>query len=130
MIFDMFDRFNDFNGFNRNSPGQRPKGVLGSSSQSLLFFPCISLIIGRRPGGIDSWSLVCDESRIFIFLGGSLFGQGLDQARFWRSSKNRRFFAPFKNFSKSRINRPLGADGAVLHQKVSAAPRRVQAVLN
>ena len=31
------------------------------------------MIIGSRPGGLDLWSLVCDESRIFIFLGGDPF---------------------------------------------------------
>ena len=70
----------------------------------------------------------------FHFFGGGAWGS---KARFGSifypsesTSKNQRFFEPFKNLSKRRINRPLGARGTIFHEKVSAAPRRVQGVLN
>ena len=77
-----------------------PKACYVFVSQSLLFFPCISLIIGRRPGGIDSWSLVCDESRIFL-LGGDPGAPRLDLARFSIPPNRHRKIDVFSNPSKT-----------------------------
>ena len=41
-----------------------------------------------------------------------------------KASKNQGLFDPPKNHQNGTINRPLGAQGTIFHQKVSAAPRR------
>ena len=89
----------------KNSPGQRPNGVLGPPPQSLLFFfidSSISLIIGRRPGDPDSGNwILCSWIHLPNGTFWPLRPQRVFFYRFWDVPKLHRKITFFLNFPKS-----------------------------
>ena len=81
------------------------------------------------PGGHEPPPLANSRGQVSRFLAslGPIF------STFWApksGSKKHLIFQPSKNDQNGRINRPLDGQGVIFHQKTSAAPRRVQGVLD